>query len=48
MPMKSDKKADSEHLHQLQKAQDERIEEMFEELRDYNIDLLSQTPRKCR
>jgi len=48
MSINSDKKIDPDLLHQLEKAQDERIEQMFEELSDYNIDLLSAIPPKHR
>jgi len=46
MPENEEQKLKSKHLRMLEEAQNERIEEMFEELNEYNVGLLSDISSK--
>ncbi len=43
MTSNEDQELKAKHLKMLDEAQDERIEEMFEELNEYNLEFLSNT-----
>ena len=46
MPKNEDQNLKVQHLRKLEQAQNERIEEMFEELNEYNLGFLSDIPSK--
>ena len=48
MSINRDKKAQSDYINQLEKAQEERIEEMFEELKQCKIKSISEISSKNR
>ena len=48
MTINNDKQANPEYLDELEKAQNERIEQMFEELKHCKIDFLSEITSRRR
>ena len=48
MSTKQDKELATKHLRRLEEAQNERIEKMFEDLKDFNMGLLSEIPSRVK